>query len=228
MDCENATVSLYAWRLETHLSDDLALLSNEETHRYRNFKQPLAAMRYAAARAGLRLRLGEHLNDNPAALQIRHTPLGKPFLSHFTHCHFSLSHCGDNAVLAVADVPVGVDLEALPKRDWQGLAQHVLSDEELDHLRTQPMANQSRCLIEYWTAKESVMKACGLGLQLPVKLIQISSDFRQVILPPDVAKQVGDQWQITLKNHGTDKVLSVCVLSEAHRGFVNVNTHGAK
>lgn len=209
MVCENASVSLHKWDLTTVSSDDLMLLSTDEIHRYRNFKLPLAAKRYAAARAGMRRHLAEHLNEHPAALQIRHTPLGKPFLNHFPDCHFSLSHCGDHAILAVANVPVGVDLETLPQRDWQGLAERILSDEEWEHFRTQPTANQSRRLIEYWTAKESIMKACGLGLQLPIKQVQISSDCRRVILTPDISKLVGDQWRITLHDHGPDKVLCV-------------------
>ncbi len=210
MDC-NVAVHLYTWRLTPHCDDDLALLSTEEKHRYITYKHALSATRYVAARAGLRRRLGAYLNINPASLQIDHTPLGKPFLRHLFHCHFSLSHCADNAVLVVAEVPVGVDLEALPVQDWKGLAQHILSTDEHDHLHSCASEEQAHFLIKYWTAKESIVKACGLGLQLPVQLIEINHDFRQPILPPDVINLIGDEWKIEVSDYGVDRILAVCV-----------------
>ena len=85
---------------------------------------------------------------------------GKPELKR-GGVHFSLSHAGHYAVLALGDKPVGVDIEPIEKP--QILPRKMLSREEMDWLASHPSA-EDFCLL--WTRLESALKAEGCGLAL--------------------------------------------------------------
>lgn len=87
-------------------------------------------------------------------------PSGKPELP--GGLPFSLSHGGFLALLAVSDRTVGVDAEPLARGIDPAFYRRVLTPEEAEWLRAEP----GRQFSWLWTRKESVMKACGLGLTL--------------------------------------------------------------
>ena len=91
---------------------------------------------------------------------LRYGEYGKPELAH-GDVHFSLSHAGHYAALAVSDMPVGVDIEPIAKP--QILPRKVLSGEEMDWLKINSSA-EDFCLL--WTRLESALKAEGCGLAL--------------------------------------------------------------
>ena len=98
---------------------------------------------------------------------------GKPYLKN-RGAYFNLSHSGDYAVLAIADSEVGVDIEkVIPYPD--ALKAPCFTAQEKKWLQ------QEGCRVGYdeafyrlWTAKESVMKASGLGFSLPPETFSVS------------------------------------------------------
>jgi len=87
-------------------------------------------------------------------------PSGKPELP--GGLPFSLSHGGFLALLAVSVRTVGVDAEPLERGIDPAFYRRVLTAEESEWLLAEP----DRQFSWLWTRKESVMKACGLGLTL--------------------------------------------------------------
>ncbi|WP_234332527.1 4'-phosphopantetheinyl transferase superfamily protein [Streptomyces sp. NRRL S-87] len=78
--------------------------------------------------------------------------------------HFSLSHSGDTALVAVARVPVGVDVEELPDAAVLAdllLALHPLEAAELGAL---PEADRPAAVARLWCRKEAYLKGTGTGL----------------------------------------------------------------
>lgn len=76
--------------------------------------------------------------------------------------YFSLSHSGRYAVLAVAPVPVGVDVELRrEEEDLAALAAVAFHPEEREYYARSPVAEVFYAL---WTLKESYLKLCGTGL----------------------------------------------------------------
>ncbi len=73
--------------------------------------------------------------------------------------HFSLSHAGHYAVLAVSHEVVGADVE--PHVKPSVLPRKVLTGEEMGWLESHPSAEEF-CLL--WTRLESALKAEGCGL----------------------------------------------------------------
>lgn len=81
--------------------------------------------------------------------------------------HVSLSHSGDWLALALAETPVGVDIE-LPHRvrDWNALARFVFSPEERQRVdAAADDAARAKVFHALWTLKEARAKRSGEGLQ---------------------------------------------------------------
>lgn len=98
---------------------------------------------------------------------------------------FSLSHSGGYALLAVSDSDVGADLERVrpaPER----VAARVFTPEEQRWLADG--ADYDARFFTLWTLKESLLKACGHGLTLPLREVDILPLLRgQSVLTPDGA-----------------------------------------
>lgn len=93
--------------------------------------------------------------------QISFNRYGKPFLPE-PALHFNLSHSGDYVVLAVDENEVGVDIEKIAPYSDE-IARKCFSAEEYRWLQGRA---EDRAFYALWTAKESVMKACGKGLEM--------------------------------------------------------------
>lgn len=75
--------------------------------------------------------------------------------------YFSLSHCGKYAVCAVADVPVGVDIE-LARDNALRLAERFFMPDEAALVERAQSPDSEFCRL--WTLKESYIKAADLRL----------------------------------------------------------------
>ncbi|WP_350277658.1 4'-phosphopantetheinyl transferase superfamily protein [Kribbella sp. HUAS MG21] len=77
----------------------------------------------------------------------------------------SVTHSGALVGVAVADVPVGIDVERVdPALDVDGVARVVLSADEVQTLSQYSGLEKARTFATYWTRKEAVVKATGEGL----------------------------------------------------------------
>lgn len=74
---------------------------------------------------------------------------------------FSLAHCGDYAVCAVSDVPVGVDIE-LPRVGGARLAKRFFRPDEAALVYAADDPDREFCRL--WTLKESYIKYADLRL----------------------------------------------------------------
>ncbi len=83
--------------------------------------------------------------------------------------HVSISHSGESVAVAVAAVPIGIDLEfAVRPRNWLALASQVFSFEENKQLRLASAEEQQAVFLRCWALKEASGKRDGTGLQLQV------------------------------------------------------------
>lgn len=85
---------------------------------------------------------------------------GKPYFPQYPEWHFSLSHSGDWAVCALADLPVGVDIEQWRLLDIHRLAKRYFTPAEQEWMN----ARDEQAFFTLWTAKESLIKVRGCGL----------------------------------------------------------------
>lgn len=88
--------------------------------------------------------------------------------------HFSLSHTGGHAVLAVSPEPVGVDIEEIRSiTDLGSLAARVFSAGELSKFAAVPLSRRQTAFFSCWTRKEAILKEMGTGLSLDPSLLTV-------------------------------------------------------
>lgn len=85
---------------------------------------------------------------------------GKPFLIGGYHIHFNISHTGCYVACAVADKPVGIDIELIKPIELK-IAERFFTPDEAAYIMVD---NHERRFYEVWTKKESRIKWEGKGL----------------------------------------------------------------
>ncbi len=84
---------------------------------------------------------------------------------------FNLSHSGKRVMCALTQGEIGADIEQVRSVDFKGLSR-VMNDAQWAQIsqHSTPMIK----FFEYWTIKESVIKADGRGLSMNLKKMQIT------------------------------------------------------
>jgi 4'-phosphopantetheinyl transferase len=148
-----------------------AMLTSAEQARAARYRQVADRRRHVVARAALKALLAERLGVDMPEVRLAAGPFGKPVLA-ARHDefdtptsvadaapHFNLSHSGDLALIALAPVPVGIDIERDMPADAPALAQAWFTPAEQARL-----AGGQTDFLDVWTAREAVLKAMGTGL----------------------------------------------------------------
>ena len=86
---------------------------------------------------------------------------GKPYLKDHPEIHFNISHCKAGIAVAVADQPVGIDIESY-REVSDSLIRYTMNEEEQRFIRESD--DPVRTFTEYWTKKEAVFKLRGTGI----------------------------------------------------------------
>jgi len=83
---------------------------------------------------------------------------------------FNLSHTHNFIACAVTlDHDIGLDVEHIERNnDILAIADRYFSPSEVQELFSLPEEQQRSRFFDYWTLKESYIKACGLGLAIPL------------------------------------------------------------
>nr|WP_067057733.1 4'-phosphopantetheinyl transferase superfamily protein [Mucilaginibacter sp. L294] len=158
---------VHVWRINIRqnlkqLEQFETLLTPEETLRAGKYKQQKDTYRFIVSRGAQRFILGRYLNTPPAQLQFTLGDNKKPYLvsNNGAILHYNLSHSGDWIVLAIAQLPVGADVEFVdPVFPFQDILEENFSKEEVDYIGTSPER-----FFTLWTRKEAILKATGQGL----------------------------------------------------------------
>jgi 4'-phosphopantetheinyl transferase len=143
------------------------LLSADERERVARFHFETDRREATAARALLRIILGQYAGCPPELLTFDYGRHGKPSLRH-TELHFNLSHSGGRALLGVTrDRPLGVDIEQMRTNfDHAALARSMFSPHELTALASYPPERGLEGFFRCWTFKEAYLKGRGGGLSI--------------------------------------------------------------
>jgi len=154
-----------------------ACLSQAETARAHRFHHRHDRDTWRAGRAWIRHRLGTHLLRAPDAIAFENDEHGRPrILDAPPSFDANWSHSGRWMALALSSHgPVGIDIEILrPGIPIDELAATVCSPAERAALAgTTDESARSRLFLRFWTAKEALMKATGLGAALDPALIAV-------------------------------------------------------
>ncbi len=165
---------IYWARLDELHPRHLPLLDDLELGRRKAYRREEDRARFTLAAVMLRLVVAAHSGVAPACAVVDRTcadcgkPHGRPRLPS-GGLDLSVTHSGDFAAVATSTAgPVGIDLEAVRPFDHEALVNEVLALEERDE------ATSVKAFFTYWTRKESVLKATGAGLSIPMRALTVT------------------------------------------------------
>lgn len=149
------------------------LLNADERDKEPRFYFAKDRLRYLVTRALVRTVLSRYLGVGPADLQFGQNEYGRPHVlapDASQPLSFNISHTDGLIALAVSRCgDVGVDVENIvTRRAALEIAPRFFASAESMALAALPVAEQPERFFEYWTLKESYIKARGMGLSLPL------------------------------------------------------------
>ncbi len=161
------------------------LLSADERARAARFERTSDHDAYVITRTTLRRILAHHLKTRADAIELAYGPQHKPRLREggTDDLHFNVSHSDGLALIAVADLPVGIDLEPRrPVADLTALAEQKFSAEEIAMLRAASAHERNELFLRCWTRKEAFTKATGDGISLHLDRFAVSLELEKPAL----------------------------------------------
>jgi 4'-phosphopantetheinyl transferase len=194
------------------------LLSTDEKAQELRFYFARDRLRYLVTRALVRTVLSRYLPILPAEWAFAAGSYGRPEIANIgareAGVEFNISHTHSLIVLGVTQGrALGVDVENFAARNISiDIADRFFAPVETLALATVPPDLQQFRFFEYWTFKESYIKARGMGLSLP--LDRFSFHFPQErSVTMEIEPELGDspeRWQFWQLRPGGDYLVAVC------------------
>lgn len=198
-----------------NLHDDprlMQVLTPAEKRRAESLRRELDRQRFITGRALLRAILAERLGRPAPSFAIMTTcrvcgsvEHGRPELPGLG-LSASISHTGERVGVALApsqlsddaELAIGIDVEATAGRtetETEALAKLVLTTAEYETWRMLPQDSRGAVAIEWWTRKESILKATGWGLAIAPDLVEVAGPRDHLSTArwtPEAARFLGD------------------------------------
>jgi len=151
-----------------------ASFSPREEDRFQSFATDALRSRWGAARGILREVLGRALGCAPSEVRFAYGSHGKPYVPD-APLRFNISHSGAMAVIALARVEVGVDVELPRPRRSDAIARRFYAPGEIERLFAEAdPARRADAFFRLWTCKEAFLKVTGEGLSRSTRSYEIS------------------------------------------------------
>jgi 4'-phosphopantetheinyl transferase len=205
------------------LADMRALLSESECRQQARFYFADDRKRYLVTRALVRTVLSRYAAVDPREWVFCANDYGRPTIANrhpdAQALRFNISHTRGLVALAVGrERELGVDVEHVASRRVSpDIAGAFFSPREAADVAGTPDAHVHDRLFEYWTFKESYIKARGMGLSLPLdKFTFHFPHARAVRIDIDPAlDDHGDRWSFWQYRPGADYLLALCAQKTA-------------
>jgi 4'-phosphopantetheinyl transferase len=168
-------------------------LSASESARLATLASEKRRLQFTAARWQARWLLAQALGGTPESWALEAPHDAPPSVTGRPDLFLSISHSGDWTACALADAPIGLDLESpRRRRDIAGLIELCCTPDECALLAKS--ADREDAFYELWTVKEAWLKRRG-ELIAPSRLQQLSA---QPAAGGDVRTWSGEGWRLAL------------------------------
>jgi len=194
------------------------LLSPAEKEQETRFYFAIDRRRYLITRALTRTILSRYAPVNPEEWVFSANAYGRPEIvnaqARDAGLSFNISHTHSLIVLGVTTGrALGVDVENFRAREVSiDIADHFFAPQEVEALAATPPQLQQYRFFEYWTFKESYIKARGMGLSLPLDKFSFHyPDDRTVELAihPELADEPA-RWQLWQFRPRPEYLVAIC------------------
>ena len=166
----------------------------------------------------VRVVLSRYCDVDPREWRFHTNQYGRPEVA-MPRCgvRFNLSHTAGLVVCLVSrGREVGVDAERLSRGGrWLELAERFFAPTEAAAVRKIDESRRRRRFLEYWTLKESYIKARGMGLAIPLDgfSFDLSHSVSQGIRIrfAEAVCDDPDRWQFTLEPFGEEHLVATAI-----------------
>jgi 4'-phosphopantetheinyl transferase len=148
-----------------------SLLTPEELARTARFHFERHRHQHLITRVLARTVLSGYCDVDPRDWRFGTHSYGRPHIAApeaLPRLSFNLAHTDGLIVCACATSTIGVDVEAVRTNAPLEIADRYFSAAEVAELRALPLDAQPERFFQYWTLKESYIKATGKGLSTPL------------------------------------------------------------
>lgn len=154
-------------------SSPFALITDAERARHDRYKFEHSRREYRTTRALVREVLSRYASVAPEQWQFAANAWGRPEISGPSgapRLRFNLTNTqGMVAIIVSSEHEVGLDVEPLDRdSETTAIADRYFSPSEVRALFSLPKDEQRARFFDYWTLKEAYIKACGMGLAIPL------------------------------------------------------------
>lgn len=177
------TEDLHIWRYDLNERDYLKemqnpVLSMHEKRRCEEFLHEADRLRYVCIHRFVRQVLSAYLNTSASEIEINYAKFGKPFING-NELYFSYTYRSNMALLAISrQSEIGIDIEKMRQlQDVNTFCEFSFSIEEREILDGCTEEAFQETLFTFWTFKEAVIKALGVGLNADLTQINLSPYF---------------------------------------------------
>lgn len=199
-------------------SDYRALLTAEERSQEFRFYFPDDQRRYLVTRAMVRTVLSNYVTVPPTDWRFANNRHGRPEIANLSRAEcdlcFNISHTRGLIALAVARRrELGVDVENVRTREVSlEIAERFFAQAEVTELASVPLEQRQDRFFEYWTFKESYIKARGMGLSIPLGEFSFHYPSERAVHIA-IQPQLGDdanRWSFWQYRPSAEHLLAVC------------------
>jgi 4'-phosphopantetheinyl transferase len=200
------------------LAEYRELLNESERKREPRFYFPKDRRRYLVTRALVRTTLSRYAASAPADWMFSTNAYGRPEIANATiadsQLSFNVSHTHRLIVLAVTNgCTIGVDVENTSSRSVSiDIADRYFAPVEVAALGEIASDQQLDRFFEFWTFKESYIKARGMGLSLPLDKFSFQFPHDGAVrfaIDPEL-KDDANRWRFRQLRPTSEHLLAIC------------------
>ena len=177
---------VHVWHIPLDAEFDLtstqkAVLSSRETQTAEKFRDIKHQRDYMYSHIALRHILSAYLYCSPHQIPLTFNKYNKPYLKpNDNPCgiEFNFSKTHGLAICALTrEHRVGIDVEFIRCiKNQDSIAKQILSLKEQDNYFSSSISERKKLFFQYWTLKESFIKAIGVGFSFDIDQITFSLD----------------------------------------------------
>ena len=116
----------------------------------------------------------EQCTNVQTPVQYHRNEHGKPYLTDAPETYVNWSHSGDYVLCVVSDSEVGIDLQKMDREPGKNLIRKALTLQEQKAYEQMEPERQKKRFYEYWSLKESFLKALGTGFYTSLARFQVN------------------------------------------------------
>lgn len=187
-----------------------SLLDPVETERAQRFRFKQDRERFILGHGVLRELLGTYFKRDGSLIRFTRGPFGKPYLER-KKLRFNFSDTKDAILLGfTTGQEIGVDIETMVREvDHAAVSEHYFSSTEIASIQAGGTAAKRRFL-EYWTRKEAVLKASGVGIMDDLRVLRVDAVHNVMTIEHEAfVSMAAPEYHLYTWNFGSDHLASL-------------------